>query len=97
VREKETIQVAFRVTETEAATMRRLIARAEALSQLPPGTVTMASFARTATVDYMARQLDEMRRTPGAPRGPTIWERIRDSRDLFDQEPAQPPKKGREP
>jgi hypothetical protein len=92
--ERETVQVALRLAPSEAETMRRLIERAERLAHVPPGTLTMAAYSRAAVLDYMGRQLEQMEAEPEeAPRGLSVWERVRRAREFFPDPPG-PSKKG---
>jgi hypothetical protein len=49
--------VALRLAASEKELMARLIERAERRVGMVPGTLSAAAFARSAVLDYMARQL----------------------------------------
>jgi hypothetical protein len=71
--------------------LRKLVTRAERLAHLPPGTITAAAYARSAVLDFMGRELARMDIEPKeeAPKGPSVWERVRRAHEYFpDPEPA---------
>jgi hypothetical protein len=81
-------QIGVRISPQERLLMGRLIAFAERKSGLAPGTVTPASYARSALLAYMAQALGELE-AEGAPAddpGPSPWDRLRENVALIGEE-----------
>jgi hypothetical protein len=98
--ERETVQVALRLAPSEVDVLKSLIARAERLAHLPPGTITAAAYARSAVLDFMGRELARIEDEPKVetPKGPSVWERVAGAHKLLDEKDfTQSPKKGGKP
>ena len=81
-------QIGVRISPQERLLMARLIAVAERKSGLAPGTLTPASYARSALLAYMAQALAELEAGGGEkePRGPNQWDRLRENVALMREE-----------
>jgi hypothetical protein len=91
--ERETVQVALRLAPSEMEVLKKLIARAERLAHLPPGTITAAAYARAAVLDYMGRELARIDMEKEKPsKGPSVWERVQRAHEYFPG--TEPGKKG---
>jgi hypothetical protein len=95
--ERETVQVALRLAPSEMDVLKKLVTRAERLAHLPPGTITVAAYARAAVLDFMGRELARIEVEPKSetPRGPSVFERVRRAHEFFPD--PEPPRKGSKP
>jgi hypothetical protein len=74
-------QIGVRISPQERMLLGRLIAAAERKADLAPGTLTPASYARSALLAYMAQAVAELEADGDAPgkKGPNRWERLREN------------------
>jgi hypothetical protein len=74
-------QIGVRISPQERMLLNRLIAAAERKSGLAPGTLTPASYARSALLACMAQALAELDAQGGEPdkKMPTPWDRLREN------------------
>jgi hypothetical protein len=80
-------QIGVRISPQERLLLARLIAAAERKSGLAPGTLTPASYARSALLAYMAKALAELE-AEGEPKPgePTPWDRLRENVAMMGEE-----------
>jgi hypothetical protein len=79
-------QIGVRITPQERMLLMRLIAAAERKSNLAPGTITPASYARSALLAYMAKGLDELEASGEPdPKLATHWDRLRENVAQMDE------------
>jgi hypothetical protein len=86
-----TSQIGVRISAQERLLLDRLIVAAERKSSMAPGTITPASYARSALLAYMAQGLAELEAGRGEAdtRGPE-WERLQENVALLG-EASRPP------
>jgi hypothetical protein len=85
-------QIGVRISRQERMLLNRLIAAAERKSGLAPGTITPASYARSALLAYMAQALAEEEASGSdapASRGPSPWDRLRENVALMGEETSK--------
>ncbi len=84
-------QVGVRISRQERLLLDRLIAAAERKAGLAPGTITPASYVKSALVVYMAQQLRELEASGQdvVSTGPTVFDRLRENVALMDEPPSK--------
>jgi hypothetical protein len=77
--ERDTIQIALRLSPSEKELLDQLIKRAERRAGMFPGTLAAAAYARSALLDFMARALKEIEeeKEEGQATGPSVWDWIK--------------------
>jgi hypothetical protein len=81
----QSVLVALRLAYAEKELMVLLIERTEGKAGMVPGTLSAAAFARSAVLDYMARQLAAIETGKGdePSAGPGTWEVIRRGAEIL--------------
>jgi hypothetical protein len=75
-----------RLGADELALMRKLIRAAEEVGNLAPGTITPATWAKSAIVAYMAQVSAEAAKDTGPRARRTIWDHLRENLDRAREE-----------
>jgi hypothetical protein len=91
-----TTQIALRLPLSEKELMDKLIAHAEEKAGMYHGTITAAAYARSALLEYMAKQLQEIEEEAESKKekGPTVWDWIRRGPEILPI-PGSTERKGR--